>query len=331
MYENKVTVGSNLKHSSGKIDGVSRIFGNKLTDERDVFIYRMLERVNIDNILSHLYNIVKVRNPETAIKNLTHTRDYIRSKLRSYNLLTGLESFVFKKVPEVVFNNVIGYKPGKDKGRVLIVNSHYDTHKMSPGADDNASSVAGMLEIARIISTMKLDCTLQLTFFTLEEYSMIGSYYHVKKIKQTKKNRIIGAIGLDGIGYLNRNPYSQKKFGNSGYPQSDKGDFLGIVGNRHSETLLRLFDSNIEKFVPGLCTETLIVEGDGMDIPDTRRSDHSAFWDYGYKSIMVTDTCQFRNPFIHTMKDTVDKLNNRFLKDTTQAVLATILDICLKR
>jgi hypothetical protein len=330
-HEKNLTAGLGIKSNSGKMLNPSRIYGKKLTDERDFFINRMLDRVDIENILTHLDNIVMVRNPETALHNLNHTRDYIRRTLRSYNLVTSLEPFVFKKVPDVVFYNVLGYKIGKDKNRILIVNSHYDTHKRSPGADDNASSVAGMLEIARIIAPLIIDCTIQFTFFTLEEYSMMGSYYHLKNMKGKKNYRFIGAIGMDGIGYTSKKTFSQKKFHNTDYPQSDKGDFIGLIGNDNSETLLRLFDYNTDKFVPSLQTEKLIVKGNGSDIPDTRRSDHTPFWDYGYKSILVTDTCQFRNPYVHTMMDTVNKLNPHFLKDTTKAILSSILDICIRR
>lgn len=322
-----------LKQDNRKLTKINtkKMLTTDIVSNRDLFIKNLIGKISIKNINTHLKRIVKVRNPEIGMKNLNDTAMYLEHELNKLKLDAKKENFFFKQVKNVLFSNIIAYKPGKNKHKVLILTSHYDSHKASTGADDNASSVAGMLEIARLISPLKMDYTIQFTFFTLEEYSMMGSYFHTKELSRKNNKKIIGAISLDGLGYTTNKRNSQKKFMNSDYPKSDIGNFLGIISNEHSQTLLKLFDYNVKKFVPNLQTETLIVSGNGEDVPDSRRSDHTPFWDYGYKSIMVTDTCQFRNPYIHSMEDNIENLNMNFLEDATKATLATILDICLKR
>ncbi len=339
MYENKKVNGVNdnksalLKDDRRRVASVNigRHLSTRVISDRDLFIKNVIDKISTNNINKHLKHIVKVRNPEVEMNNLNDTAEYIEKELNKLKLNAKKENFFFKKVQNVLFSNIIAYKLGKNKRKVLILTSHYDSHRASNGADDNASSVASMLEIAKLTSPLNLDCTIQFTFFTLEEYSMMGSYFHAKELSRKKDKQIIGAISLDGLGYTTNERNSQKKFLNSDYPSSDVGDFLGIISNEGSQTLLKLFDYNVKKYVPNLQTETLIVSGNGEDVPDTRRSDHTPFWDYGYKSIMVTDTCQFRNPYIHTMEDNIENLNFEFLTDATKATLATILEICLKR
>lgn len=328
MYDEKIEKNGPL-HRGGTSSIYNDVYLPK-TDytERDMFIQRFIERVDINNLKKHLKRIVKVRNPEVAIENLDETASYITSVLNNYRLYTGKEKFSFKKVKDVKFSNIIGYKTGLEKNKFLILCSHYDTVKTSPGADDNASSVSSLLEIARLMSVLNLEYTVQFTFFTLEEYNMLGSIYHVKNLIKKANRNIIGSIVLDSIGYTNN---KQKQFDNISYPQSSIGDFLSIISNKNSSSLLKLFSHNVSKYTPELKIEPLIINGNGELVPDTRRSDHSSFWDKDYKSILLTDTAQFRNENNHKMTDTMDTLDYNLLLNTTKATLATTLDICLKR
>ncbi len=333
MYQNELPVitASDISYASSKLESYMHFYTEESLTSRDMIISKLVEQINIDNVLEHLNNIVRIRNPEVSVENLNKTAEYIKNTMRSYGMKTSLEKFRFKKVPNVVFSNVFGDKVSENSDKMLIISSHYDSHKVSPGADDNASSVAAMLEIARIVSNLNTEFTIRFAFFTLEEYSMMGSYYHVRNIKKENRTRIIGSICLDGIGYISTKPNSQKKFANSNYPSSNKGNFMAMISNEESELLLRLFIYNTRKFLPGLKTEVLMVKGKGLEVPDSRRSDHSAFWDHGYKAIMITDTCQFRNPYIHTSEDTIDKLDPYFLLDITKVVTSSVLDLSLGR
>lgn len=331
MYDEKARNIINRSGSNKSILTEDIYLPEKILTKRDLFIARFIERVDINNLKQHLRRIVKVRNPETALENLNETSQYINSVLKNYNLITKMETFSFRKVKNVLFNNVIAYKKGIDKKRILILSSHYDTVKTSPGADDNASSVACLLEIARLASVLDLEYTIQFVFFTLEEYNMLGSIYHVKNSRNPIDRNIIGVIVLDGIAYTDNTPYSQKQFRKISYPKSSVGDFLSVITNEKSVALLKILNYNINKFLPDFKIEPLIVNDNGKAAPDSRRSDHTSFWDYGFKSIFLTDTAQFRNPNNHQPTDTIDTLDLNFLYNTTKVTLATVLDMCLQR
>ena len=105
------------------------------------------------------------------------------------------------------------------------------------------------------------------------------------------------------------------------------GDFLGIVGNVDSAELVTSFERAANHAAPGLKTVSLIVPGQGEMLPDTRRSDHAAFWHYGFHAIMLTDTANFRNPHYHQPSDTIDTLDLGFVSRVADAVAASALAI----
>jgi len=105
------------------------------------------------------------------------------------------------------------------------------------------------------------------------------------------------------------------------------GNFLGVVGNRNSIELVGAFRQAAERHEIPLPMQTLVVPGDGEDFPDTRRSDHSRFWDAGYKGVMLTDTCNFRNPHYHQPTDTLDTLNLDFAANVCRALAAAVADL----
>ncbi len=332
MFYEKIENNTAQKGYIGIVENkIGDISLNEISTKRESYIQNIVNKVSINNIINHLYNLSKIRNPEFSIENLNNASNYIINVLNNLNLKIQVESFNFKKVRGVLFNNLLAYKFGVNKRKILIVASHYDTVKTSPGADDNASSIAALLEIARLVTSLSLEYTIQFTFFTLEEYNMIGSLYHMKSLKTSNNKNIIGAIVHDGIGYVSKEYNSQRKFRNIDYPKSNIGDFLGIISNENSASLLKLYDYNVSRFIPSLNTETLIVKGNGELVKDTRRSDNAPFWDCGYKSVLITDTCQFRNPHTHKPTDTINTLDFTFLANSTKATLAALLDICLKR
>jgi uncharacterized membrane protein YkvA (DUF1232 family) len=106
------------------------------------------------------------------------------------------------------------------------------------------------------------------------------------------------------------------------------GDFLGIVGNAASAHLVKAVEAAANHAVPELKTITLVVPGNGELLPDTRRSDHAAFWHYGYPAVMLTDTANFRNPHYHQPTDTFETLNLDFLEQVARAVTAAAIALC---
>ena len=186
-----------------------------------------------------------------------------------------------------------------------VVGAHYDTVPSTPGADDNASAVAVLLELARRLRQDRLKAPVLLAAFTLEEPPAYltghqGSRIFVRNC-QRNGDRVLGAIILEMVGYTaprQRYPFLPRW---PGYPR--QGNFIGIIGNwrslRLGHAVLRGFRRN--KHLPA---RSLFLPFDGRILPETRLSDHASFWDAGLPALMVTDTAFFRNPNYHLPSDT---------------------------
>jgi Zn-dependent M28 family amino/carboxypeptidase len=207
---------------------------------------------------------------------------------------------------------------------LFVVAAHYDSIATSPGADDNASGLATLIELARWIRP-RLDAAscksrLQLAAYDLEELGCLGSAEHARQLKVAGTS-VVGMISLEMLGYCDRRPGSQQLppalVGH--YPST--GDFIGVVGTEASDMLLRTVVRAM-KSVPGLPVESMAIPGDGTILPQTRLSDHSSFWDQGFPALMVTDTSFFRNPHYHQESDLPETLDYAFLAHVTQGVCA---------
>jgi hypothetical protein len=108
------------------------------------------------------------------------------------------------------------------------------------------------------------------------------------------------------------------------------GDFLAIVGNTASAALVAAVKGAAKERVPDLKTVALMVPGNGELLPDARRSDHAAFWHYGYPAVMLTDTANFRNPNYHASTDTIETLDLGFMEKVAQTITAAVMHLCAK-
>jgi aminopeptidase YwaD len=106
------------------------------------------------------------------------------------------------------------------------------------------------------------------------------------------------------------------------------GDFLAIIGNAASAALVAAVEGAARERVPDLKTVALLVPGNGELLPDSRRSDHAAFWHYGYPAVMLTDTANFRNPNYHASTDTLETLDLGFMEKVAQTITATVIRLC---
>ena len=217
--------------------------------------------------------------------------------------------------------------------RVLCVGAHLDSRPDSPGADDNASAVAALLEIARLIPSEGFDDTmleLELVAFDLEENGMLGGAEHARLAKANGVD-LRGMVSLEMLGYRDSQPGSQSlpKPLVGLYP--DTGDFIAVIGNQNSTQLIERFAEGM-RTVESLPVETLQVPENGTLLQATRLSDHSPFWDAGYPALMITDTSFMRNPHYHLPSDTPETLDWEFLGEVSQASLEAvgyILDVGL--
>jgi aminopeptidase YwaD len=206
---------------------------------------------------------------------------------------------------------------------LVVIGAHYDSIAGSPGADDNASAVASLLELARWIGPRLAEkephtARLQLVAYDLEEWGYVGSEFHCREIGRAG-HRLRGMISLEMLGYADSSPGSQNLPTHLAHLYPDVGDFIGAVGNDHSLALLKTVTEAL-KTVPDLPVEALAVPGNGEELGVVRLSDHSPFWDQGHQALMITDTSFFRNPHYHRASDVPDTLDYRFLARVTAGV-----------
>ncbi len=208
------------------------------------------------------------------------------------------------------YRNLEATLPGTTRPQeVVILGAHYDTAEDAPGADDNASGVAGVLELARAFAQARQARTIRFVFFPNEEppsfpTANMGSR-HYATAARARNDQITAMLSIESIGYYDTEKGSQRyPFPlNLAYP--DVGDFIGFVSNLKSGPLVR---RAIRAF---RARATLPTQGAAAPawVPGVWWSDHWSFWREGYRAIMITDTAPYRNPFYHTPQDTADKLD----------------------
>ena len=258
----------------------------------------------------HLDRLVGPRDPFDGHAGMEAAADYIADVFRRLGHSVVEDQF---RVEGRWYRNVVAsIKGSSSDGEVLVV-AHYDTVPDTPGADDNASGVAGLLEVARALAGHRFQKDLVFIAFALEEYGYPGSLHYVQQAT-ARRARIAGVFDLEMIGYT-----SPIQTAPPGVPAPAVGDFIGVIGNRRSEGLVSLFEEGAARFVPSLPVEGLIVEGNGEDLPVARLSDHAPFWDAGYPAVMITDTAFLRNPHYHQRTDTLETLDLPFLRNVAAA------------
>lgn len=260
------------------------------------------------------------RSPFSSLRHLIAVESFIERELGSYGLKVESDYFSYRGK---TFRNLIGRLGDHRGGSLIILGAHFDSVQGTPGADDNASGVAVLLQAARLLARARTTSQVLFCAFNLEELDMIGSGYFAKKLK-SEGAKVTAMISLEMVGYADSKPGSQqyplglKAF----YP--DRGDFIGVIGNWSSAWLLRRFTRQMRQ-VRGLPVETLSVPGNGGLIPAVRLSDHAPFWDAGYPALMVTDTSFFRNPHYHGPTDTLETLNLDFMAKVCEGVVRAVL------
>ena len=270
----------------------------------------------IEVLTEHLMNLIGERNPYSSPDHLASVEEYISACFKNYGLGIREETVSFNGMES---KNIFAIKPGTERG-LFIIGAHYDTVQGTPGADDNASAIAALLEIAYCLQSVVLKNSLVFCGFALEEYGFVGSRIYAESLRECKEE-VLGMISLEMLGYRSTKSGSQvypPYVDASRYP--DRADFIALVGNEPSADLTLSIASGMKHSVPDLPVEYLIVPGCGDDFSEIRLSDHSPFWDSGFPAVMVTDTAFFRNPNYHKPSDTMETLDLKFILDNTQAV-----------
>ncbi len=276
----------------------------------------METQVNPQLLYRTLQAVIGERNPFDGHRHLAEVESFIEAELESYGARVESDCFAYKGK---TYRNIIGRLGNPQSDSLIILGAHLDAVSGAPGADDNASGVAVLLESARLLAQAHLHSQLLVCAFNLEELNMIGSTSFAAKLK-TAGARVGAMIALEMVGYTDSRPGSQSYPAGLGWLYPKRADFIGVIGNWRSISLLRSFAGKMRE-VPGLAVETLAVPGNGDLIAAVRLSDHSPFWDLGYPALMITDTAFYRNPHYHSASDTLDTLDIDFMAKVCRGVI----------
>ncbi len=209
----------------------------------------------------------------------------------------------------------------------ILIGAHYDSVPKTPGADDNASAVAGMLAAAKALSSVG---PLPITYvaFNREEDGLLGSQDFVKNYLSASSHKLEAVHILEMIGYCDHAPGSQTSPTELPINLGDTADFIGILMNQASNKYAVTLIETAEKYVSDLPVKTLeIFDGMEQHFPDMLRSDHSPFWTAGLPALMWTDTSEFRNPHYHQPSDTPETLDYTFIKKVTDLLVLHCVEI----
>ena len=271
-------------------------------------------QVSTTRLFTHLQKLQgdyaqrSAKGDRSTNQNRTFARNYITASLKSLGWSSSLQRFADGI-------NIVAQRLGTSpKAGTIIVAAHYDTVPGSPGADDNASGVATLLELARIFSNFSTPQTLKLVFFDAEEIGLRGSLaFTADKANLANLN---GVVVMDMIGFACYTPNCQKyPPGLPVFAQRDRGDFLAVVGDAEHLQLLNAFSSTTLPVI------TLPIPLKGLFTPDVLRSDHAPFWYQGIGAVLVTDTANLRSPHYHQSSDTVANIDRSFFVGAAQVVV----------
>jgi Zn-dependent M28 family amino/carboxypeptidase len=273
-------------------------------------------REHVTVIASREHNVFKLPMLEQAAQYIENTFD-----MAGYHPL-GAQRYTVGDVP--VRNIEAELKGGSRAQEIVIVGAHYDSVAGVPGANDNGSGVAAMLELARVLYGTRPARTVRFVAFVNEEPPFfkgedMGSVRYARRSRERGEN-IVAMLSLETIGYYSDTPGSQ----HYPFPLSlfypSTGNFLAFVSNLKSRSLLHEVISTFRRHAR--------FPSDGVAapaaIPGVDWSDHGSFWAAGYPALMVTDTAPYRYPHYHRESDTPDKVDYERLARVVTGLAAVV-------
>lgn len=263
---------------------------------------------DIQRLKAHLSVITKTANPRNFknVKTLNYVANYIK---KEFNKVCDSVKYQNFNVDNTIYKNVIGSVGIENKERIII-GAHYDVCGDSEGADDNASGVVGLLELARLLSKEKLNYRIDFVAYSLEEppffrTKQMGSYIHANYLFKNKTS-VKGMICLETIGFYSDKVGSQK------FPVQEMeriygnvGDFITVVQNDKNEAFSNEINNLMKK---ENLIKTQSFKGDSF-LPGVDFSDHLNYWKYNFEAVMITNTAFYRNKNYHTSNDRLETLD----------------------
>lgn len=274
----------------------------------------------------HLTNITQTKQYRNYrnINQLNSTADYIRHHFLKYSDSVWLQEY---EVDGNIYKNVIA-SFGTENNKRIIVGAHYDVCDNQPGADDNASGVVALLELAKRFKAQELHHRIDLVAYTLEEppffkTEFMGSYVHSKYLKEHSIH-VLGMVSIEMIGYFKDDNKSQKyPIGLLSLFYGNKGDYITLVkkfgAGRFANRFTQLFKSTNQ-----IKTKEFIAP---KILPGIDFSDHLNYWLFGYSALMITDTSFYRNPNYHQSTDTIDTLDLQRMSKVINSIFQTLVSM----
>ena len=258
---------------------------------------------------------------EFHIENLDRVAAYIKGEFQKTGARVSEQPY---RVEGKSYRNVIA-QFGPTTGKRLVIGAHYDTAGPLPGADDNASGVAGLLELGRLLDQQPPKILVELVAFTLEEPPFfrttgMGSSVHANSLREQHAD-VVAMISLEMIGYFNDAEGSQhfpSAILQAFYPS--RGDFIAVVGRVGDGLVTRKIKAAMLQ-VPSLKVRSINAPA---FIPGVDFSDQLNYWHAGYRAVMVTDTAFYRNLNYHTANDTAEKLDYKRMALVVAGVYAAV-------
>lgn len=251
--------------------------------------------------------------------------EYIRAELQQQGWTVQAHTYAVEGRP---CDNLAVEMPGTtNAGEIVLIGAHYDSVLGSPGANDNASGVAALLELARHFAGRPTGRTLRFVAFVNEEPPFfwthrMGSRVYARACR-ARGERIAAMLSLETIGFYSDEKGSQRYPFPLGLFYPHTGDFIAFVGNLSSRRLVRRAIATFRARVP-FPSEGAAVPG---WIPGVGWSDHWSFWKEGYPAIMVTDTAPYRYPHYHAGTDTPNHVDYDRLARVTLGLIPVIEDL----
>ncbi len=284
----------------------------------EIDINELIDQVNEDSLYSYLSSIIGSRNEYTSaptdgsgILGLIRARDYIQKKYSKMQVHRRIQAVNYAGIYQI--ENMIARKAGNiHEDSTIVLCAHYDTQGSGPGADDNGSGVAGLLESARILSQYQFKHNIRFVGFDAEESGYIGAkaYVHAADGSGIRDYETIkAAFNWDMIGYTDSTDVAL-------------GTSMFNVANQTSWSLGYKLDATVQSYLPELSILKVNLNGNGDAGSPMRRSDHRVFWDEGIPALFLTDGSFFRNPNYHTVADLINTLDFRYMALVVKATIA---------
>jgi hypothetical protein len=284
-----------------------------VADDRQLStLQSIIDSVSEQRIIQDIQALEGIRHHQTNPGGLDSARDYIQDQMSAHGLNTAWQTFNHQGSEGI---NLIAEKAATTiSNQVYIIDGHYDTVSRTPGADDNASGTAGMLEAMRVLAQFNTQANLRFIAFDKEELGLVGSRHYASRLAADEQ--IAGLINFEMIGYTCSDQPECVNF-----PNADTSIYN--IHSAFSTALGNTFAQVGQTHVPGLKIVTVGDDGD----PNFRRSDHAPFWDIGVDALFLTDGANFRTPHYHQVTDRLATLDTTFTTQIVQTAVGTIASL----